>query len=239
MAEGHRERLKRRFLQEGLRHFEDYQALELLLFYAIPRKDTSPIARALIQRFGSFSAVLDAPLEDLKKVEGMGETSACFLKLLPAFSAYYLNDSCRFKKQILSTKEAGAYLTPQFIGCVNEKVYLLCLDKSGRILHGDFIHEGTVDFSSLSPRTVVEIALRVGACSILLAHNHPRGFALPSQDDINSTLQLRQTLDTLGIRLLDHLIIAENDYISMAESQLLENKAEKCDTAPFRALQSE
>ncbi len=221
MAEGHRERLKRRFLNEGLRNFEDYQALELLLFYAIPRKDTSPIARALIQRFGSFSAVLEAPLEEIQKVDGMGESSATYLKVLAAMSNYYMTDLIRFKKQITSTHEARDYLLPRFIGLTNECVYLLCLDKSGRILYGNFINEGTVDLSTLSPRTIVEVVLRVGASRIILAHNHPRGFAIPSSDDINSTLELKNLLTSLGVELADHIVIAENDCVSMRESKLL------------------
>ena len=221
MAEGHRERLKRRFLNEGLRNFEDYQALELLLFYAIPRKDTSPIARALIQRFGSFSAVLEAPLEELKKVAGMGESSAAYLKMLSAMSNYYMTDLTRFKRQITSTRDARDYLLPRFIGQTNECVYLLCLDKSGRILHGDFINEGTVDLSTLSPRTIVELTLRVGASRIILAHNHPRGFALPSSSDVAATLELQKLLSTLGIELADHLIVSENDCVSLRESNIL------------------
>ena len=221
MAEGHRERLKRRFLNEGLRNFEDYQALELLLFYAIPRKDTSPIARALIQRFGSFSAVLEAPLEELQKVDGMGESSAAYLKMLSAMSNYYMTDLTRFKRQITSTRDARDYLLPRFIGQTNECVYLLCLDKSGRILHGDFINEGTVDLSTLSPRTIVELTLRVGASRIILAHNHPRGFALPSSSDVAATLELQKLLGTLGIELADHLIVSENDCVSLRESNIL------------------
>lgn len=221
MAEGHRERLKRRFLNEGLRNFEDYQALELLLFYAIPRKDTSPIARALIQRFGSFSAVLEAPLEELQKVDGMGESSATYLKILSAAAGYYMTDLTRFKKQITSTGEAREYLLPRFLGLTNECVYLLCLDKSGRILYGNLINEGTVDLSTLSPRTVVEIALRVGASRIILAHNHPRGFAIPSSDDIATTVELRTLLSTLGIELADHIVVSENDCVSMRESRLI------------------
>ena len=221
MAEGHRERLKRRFLNEGLRNFEDYQALELLLFYAIPRKDTSPIARALIQRFGSFSAVLEAPLEELKKVDGMGDSSATYLKMLSAMSNFYMTDLCRFKKQLTSTREARDYLMPQFIGVTNECVYLLCLDNSGRILYGDFINEGTVDLSTLSARTVVEVALRVGASRVILSHNHPRGFALPSNDDIMTTREVMKILDSLGIELMDHIIVSENDCVSMRDSRLL------------------
>lgn len=221
MAEGHRERLKRRFLNEGLRNFEDYQALELLLFYAIPRKDTSPIARALIQRFGSFSAVLEAPLEELQKVDGMGESSATYLKILSAMSNYYMTDLVRFKKQLTSTHDARDHMLPRFIGLTNECVYLICLDKSGRILYENFINEGTVDLSTLSPRTIVEIALRVGAGRIILAHNHPRGFALPSSDDVASTLELQTILASLGIELADHIIVSENDCVSMRESKLI------------------
>ena len=221
MAEGHRERLKRRFLKEGLNNFEDYQALELLLFYAIPRKDTSPIARELIKRFGSFSGVLSAPVDELKKVDGMGESSATFLSLVSAAGSYYLRDLCRYKKQITSTKDAGDYLVSQFIGLSNECVYLLCIDNGGRILHGDFISEGTVGLSSLSVRSVAEIALRVGAASVIIAHNHPRGFATPSSSDLQSTHILQKALQNLSIALLDHIILAENDYVSMAQSGML------------------
>ena len=136
-------------------------------------------------------------------------------------SNYYMTDLTRFKKQITSTREARDYLLPRFIGLTNECVYLLCLDKSGRILHGDFINEGTVDISTLSPRTIVEIALRVGASRIILSHNHPRGFALPSSSDVASTLELKNLLETLGIELADHLIVSENDCVSLRESKIL------------------
>ncbi len=221
MAEGHRERLRNRFLKEGLQNFEDYQALELLLFYAIPRRDVSPLARMLIQRFGSFSAVLNAPVEELQKIPGMGEGSAAFLHLMPELCQYYRKDMIRFKKQICSLRDAEEYLLPQFTGMTTEAVYLLCLDNANRILYSDFIGQGTVDAAHLSVRAVVEIALRVGATSIILAHNHPRGFAIPSQSDIDSTLRIQISLHGLGIRLQDHLIIADEDFVSLRQSGIL------------------
>jgi len=221
MAEGHRERLKRRFLKEGLQNFEPYQALELLLFYAIPRRDTSPTARELIKHFGSFSAVLSAPVEELKKVDGMGESSATFLHLVGQCSGYYLADLSRYKKQILSTAEAGQYLLPRFIGKPQESLYLLCMDNSRRIVYEGLISEGSVDVAHIPLRSITEVILRSGATSVILAHNHPRGFALPSEADIRSTQQLHLLLHTLNVELLDHLIVAETDYVSMAESGLL------------------
>ncbi len=218
MAEGHRARLKNRFLKEGLQNFEDYQALELLLFYAIPRQDVSPLARELIRHFGSFSAVLNAPVEELRKIPGMGEGSAAFLHLLPQMSQYYINDLHRFKPQILSSREAGDYLLSRFFGRTAENVFLLCLDSANRILYSDFISKGSVDFAAISVRSIVEIVLRAGATGVILAHNHPHGFALPSQADISSTRSLQQALRSIGVELLDHIIVAEGDYTSMKES---------------------
>ncbi|MBP1581926.1 MAG: RadC family protein [Oscillospiraceae bacterium] len=221
MAEGHRDRLKRRFLNEGLRNFEDYQALELLLFYAIPRKDTSPLARDLIKHFGSFSAVLNASVDELKKVPGMGDAAATFLHLIPAVTNYYQTDQYRYRKQITSTREAGEYLRSQFVGRSNEATYLLCLDNARRILYSNFIQEGDVDHTLLSVRTVIEIVLRIGATSVIIAHNHPKDFARPSQSDISATHHLQVTLNALGIELIDHLLLSEDDYVSLRESGYL------------------
>lgn len=221
MAEGHRERQKRRFLKEGLQNFEPYQALELLLFYAIPRKDTSPVARELIKRFGSFSAVLSAPVDELKKVDGMGESSATFLHLMGQCCSFYLSDLSRYKKQIMSTADAGQYLLPRFLGKAHESLFILCLDNSRRIVYEGMVSEGTVDVADVPLRSITEIVLRSNSTSVILAHNHPRGFATPSEADILSTKQLQMLLHTLNVTLLDHLIVAETDYVSMAESGLL------------------
>lgn len=222
MAEGHRQRQRRRFLAEGLTNFEPYQALELLLFYAIPRRDTAPIARALLERFGSFSAVLNAPVSELCKVEGMGEGAAAFLHLLPAAANYYMVDQNGYRKQILSTQDAVNHLLPRFVGVNQEQLYLLCLDNGARILFEGPLSQGTVDRSALPLRSITETALRVQASVILLAHNHPRGFAIPSQSDIQSTHTIQRLLFPLGIRLADHIVISDNDCVSMASSgQLL------------------
>lgn len=220
MAEGHRERLKKRFLNEGLTNFEDYQALELLLFYAIPRKDTSSIARKLLDVFGSFSAVINAPVDELRRVDGIGECTAVYIKLLNEFCSYYMNDTTRYKKQLVTLEEVGEYLKNKFIGLSVEKIYLLCVDDVNRILYGDFISEGSVNLSTFDTRTIIEICIRVGATGIFLAHNHPRSFALPSKDDLEVTRELEKALRVLNISLIDHLVIADNDYVSMRCSNM-------------------
>ncbi len=218
MAEGHRERLRRRFVKEGLRNFEDYQALELLLFYVIPRRDVSPLARDLIQRFGSFSGVLCASVEELEKVPGIGESAAVFLHLLSELYPYYLNDLHRYKRQITDPKDLEEHLAPRFLGLGKEVVYLICLDNSNRIIYSDFISKGNVNHTSIDIRTIAEIALRVESRSIIIAHNHPHGFAIPSEQDLVTTRQLQRSLHTLGIELLDHLIFADGDYVSLQQS---------------------
>lgn len=221
MGEGHRQRLKKRFNKEGLEHFEPHNALELLLFYCIPRKDTNTIAHDLIKRFGSFSAVLDAPIADLKKVDGVGENTAIFLKMIPKICSFYLNDKTSAKRQITSTAEAGEYLWPKFLDKTKEAVYLICLDSTGKVLYSDFIMEGSVTATSITARNVAEVALGVGAVQVILAHNHPKGFALPSAQDIYTTGILGKSLLSLGIHLADHIIIANEDFVSMAESGYL------------------
>ena len=222
MGEGHRQRLKKRFYKEGLGHFAPHNVLELLLFYCIPRKDTNNIAHSLLKRFGSFSSVVEAPLEELMKVEGVGENTAVFLKMIPQICSYYLGDKTASKKQITSTAEAGEYLWPKFLGKTKENVYLICMDTNGKVLFSDFIMEGSVTMASITARSVAEITLRVGAVQVILAHNHPRGFALPSPQDIYVTRTLHKSLEAVGILLADHIIVSNEDFVSMAESGYLE-----------------
>ena len=219
--DGHRGRLKQRFADYGERVFDDHQLLELLLFYAVPQGDVNPLAHRLINHFGSFSAVLDAKPEDLKKVQGVGEHTALFLSMLPQVMRRY--EICRAGGEtvVTSTADAGEYLLPYFFGTRNETVYLLCLDAKGRVLSCSFLSEGSLDRVSLNSRQVVETALEHRATSVILAHNHLSGVATPSQADVDLTLALRPLLRSLNIRLLDHLVIADGDFVSMVESGLL------------------
>ncbi|MDR1158912.1 MAG: DNA repair protein RadC [Oscillospiraceae bacterium] len=218
---GHRERLRGRFLSEGLDGFDEHNVLELLLFYAVPRGDVNPLAHRLIDAFGSLAGVLDAPVEALCRVEGMGVRTAALLSMMPAlFRRYQI--SGRADGVCLDTAEkAGAYLLPRFVGRRNECVYLLCLDAKGKPVCCRQLFEGSVNAAQVGARRVVETALSVNAAGVILAHNHLSGIALPSPEDEETTRRLQGALDAVGIPLIDHIIVADEDYVSLAQSGLL------------------
>lgn len=216
--EGHRQRLKNQYANHGLEGFTDIQILELLLFYVIPRRDTNPVAHNLLNRFGSLSAVLDAPVSEIAKVEGMGESAAQFLHLVMDVSACYQTDRVA-KVQILPTLESCAeYLVPFFFGRKVETVYLLCLDGKCKVLSCCQIAEGNVNTTGISVRKVVEQALIANASAVVLAHNHPGGVAIPSREDIQTTHYIASALRAVDISFVDHVIVAEDDYVSLIQS---------------------
>ena len=215
---GHRDRLKQRFLEEGLDNFTDIQVLELLLFYAIPQKDTNPIAHALLDRFGSLSRVLEADVEELKKVPGISDHSATLLALVTELCRYYQVD-CSQRMEVLTTLDAcGAYLVPRFFGRNNETVFLLCLDAKCKVLCCKEVGEGSVNSASISIRKIVETALSANATTVVLAHNHPSGVALPSAEDVQTTRRIAAALSAVEVHLADHIVVAEGDYVSMVQS---------------------
>lgn len=214
----HRRRLKDRFLLEGLDNFTEIQALELLLFYCIPRRDTNPIAHGLLERFGSFSRVLEASPEELKQVDGIGEEAATFLRLVPELSRYY-SVSCVQRIKILNSLEAcGQYMLPYFANRRNETVFLLCLDAKCKVICCREVGEGSVNSAGVPIRRVVEIALAENATSVVLGHNHPSGIALPSREDVITTQRLAAALDAVEITLADHVVVVEDDFVSMVQS---------------------
>ena len=215
---GHRERLKQRFLEEGLDNFTDIQVLELLLFFAIPVKDTNPIAHALLDHFGSLSQVLEADVEELKKVSGVKDHSATLLALVIELCRYY-QVNCVQQVQILTTLEdCGRYLVPRFFGRTRETVFLLCLDAKCKVLCCKELGEGSVNTAAISVRKVVETALAANATTVVLAHNHPSGIAVPSNEDIQTTQRVAAALQAVEIHLADHIVVAEGDYVSMVQS---------------------
>lgn len=216
--ENHRARMKTRFREHGLDSFTDIQVLELLLFYVIGRKDTNPIAHALLHRFQSLSLVLDAPVEELEKVEGIGREAALFLKLIPAAAKYYMVDSAKQDTVVDTLYKCGKYLENFFIGSRVEKVYLLCLDAKCKVISCVEICEGSVNSASISVRKVVEKALAARATSVILAHNHPSGIALPSAEDLQTTKRIALGLQAVEIQLVDHIIVADGDHVSLASS---------------------
>jgi DNA repair protein RadC len=219
---GHRGRLRERFLREGLDGFEDHQLLELLLFQAIPRHDTNPVAHSLMRRFGSLSAVLEADPKDLASVEGVGPNAAAFLSMVPQITRRYFHDRVRHSRKTLNTSEAAAeYLVPLMAGRPEEVFYLICLDSRLRVLYPALISEGTVKDALVHPRHVVEAAIRHKAASAMLAHNHPAGTVRPSSHDHALTKRLVQALGGINVQVVDHIIVAgERIYSFQREGTL-------------------
>ena len=216
--DGHRSRMKERFRGHGLENFNDINALELLLFYAAPRRDTNGLAHALLERFGSFSAVLEANEQELLAVPGIGENAVTLLRLIPAVSRRYLLDKTPTNEPIDSAAAAGRYCIPRFMYETEEVVYALLLDARKRPVQCAAVSRGTVDAAEINARRLAEIALQYRASAVILAHNHHSGVALPSVEDETATARLSRALDLLGVELSDHIIVAGNDYISMRES---------------------
>ena len=213
--EGHRQRLKRRFLQSGLDGFDEAHVLELLLFYAIPRRDTAPLAKALLEEFGSLANVLEAPPEILGMVPGVGENAAALICLTTALSRYYLTRRVATGNVLHTVELCGEYLLPRFYGLRDEAVCALSLDGRCKVLSCRILCRGSVNTTGVSIRRIVEFALATGATSMVLAHNHPGGYEVPSADDAVITGKLMQQLDVVGIALLDHIIVAQDRYLSM------------------------
>ncbi len=215
---GHRERTKNRFRKEGLDSFEPVHVLELLLFYALPRIDTKPIARALMDRFGTFPAVLEASEEELLKVPGIGKNAATFLRLINETGRYYqvrLKDGPVICNTI---SDCADYLMQFFYGRRVETVYFLALDAKKRMIACQKLAEGDFDFAQIPTRKLVDALLSVNASAVILAHNHPGGLAVPSTEDKLVTQSLSFVLESLGIALVDHLVFCEDQWVSMVQS---------------------
>ena len=216
--DGHRKRRREQFIRHGLDAFADHEVLELLLFYAIGRRDTNPIAHALLDHFGSLPAVFAAPLEELEQVEGMGPHAASLVALLPAIFRRLRLSAEGQNLKLTTTEEMGAYFLDLFFGQRSEVMYQVCLDGKGKVLCCRRLSEGGASAAECSVRRVVEIALRCNAVGVVLAHNHPSGLALPSREDYVATSQVTEALSAIGVRLVDHIIVADQDFVSMAEN---------------------
>ena len=215
--QGHRARQRKKLLENGPRAFADHELLEMLLYYAIPRRDTNELAHRLLERFGSLQGVFSAPVEELSTVEGVGENAAVLLSLVPQIWQRSLQGA---PERILnSVDKCGEYFAELLSGSRREMLWQVCLE--GKVLSSRCLAEGDVSMAAVSVRQVVEYALRAGAVAVVLAHNHPSGVALPSQEDCATTRLIRDALRTMNIQLVDHIIVADRDYVSMAASGLL------------------
>ncbi len=215
---GHRQRVKAEFLARGLAGMPDHRVLELLLFYAIPQGDVNPLAHALLDHFGSLSAVFQAPYEELLKVKGVGPTTATLIQLVPAVGACYMADRVSLDGQLTTPEEYYEVLAPYFFGSRVEQCYMLCMDGKGKLITCRKLGEGIVDQVPILRRKAVETALSCNASRVVLAHNHVSGIAKPSAADIQATQVLRRLLREVGVLLVDHLVIVDGDMVSMAQS---------------------
>lgn len=222
MHEGHRTRLKEKFLLGGIDNFEDHEVLELLLFYAIPRKNTNAIAHRLLQKFGSLDAVFDSPLSLLKTVEGVGESTAIFIKIISNITRLYVERKYASSKNALSLEEMKDKLMMKFIGRQEETVAIMLLDAKGKILYEGIVNKGTVNAVDIYMRKIIELIVLYSASSIILAHNHPSGIAVPSNDDVRTTVAINNILKSMKVNLLDHIVVADSDYVSMRDCGMLE-----------------
>ncbi len=218
MHDGHRQRMKNRFRVGGLTSFEQHEIIEMLLFFGVARKDTNPLAHRLVKTFGSLGAVLDAPHEELMRVDGVTDHIATLLNFSGALAREYFRRQTGTGLVLNNTDETGRYVLPHFIGAGREMVFLICMDGRNRVLNSDIIYRGDVNVTEVSTRLVLQTALRHNATAVIIAHNHLQGIALPSRQDIATTVSLRKALDTAGIYLVDHLIVADHDYISMRDT---------------------
>lgn len=218
---GHRQRLKDQFLTHGMDPIHDVNVLELILFYAIPRQDTNPIAHRLLNTFGSLAAVFDATPDELMERGGLSKNAATLIKLIPAAARRQQLSRSSCHQLLDSTQKCGDYLVPFFFGATQEEVYLLGLDAKCKVLGCVKLSTGSVNSAGLSIRKVVECALNMKASSVVLAHNHTSGIAVPSQEDIRTTKSISHALDLVGVYLADHVVVADEDYVSMAESGLI------------------
>ena len=215
----HRQRLKERYHREGLDNFETHNILELLLFFGIPYKDTNNLAHELLKRFGSLSGVLEASREELMSVNGIGENAATLLNLIPSLSRKYLDDKVGEKTVMNSCEAIGNYLVAKYRFRQDEVFSMICLDQSCRLISWEIISSGTINITAVNSRKVIEAAMKTSANAVVLAHNHPNGLAVPSSDDIKSTMALVEALNIIGVRVLDHIIISGEDFVSLASSQ--------------------
>lgn len=213
---GHRQRMRARFLEEGLDGFTDHEILEMLLYYSVPRVNTNEIAHRLIDRFHTLAGVLNADREALLEVQGITENSAVLLKMMPPVARRY-GVSAQGTPTLGTFDEVCTYFRSLYIGEQAEKLRLACLNDRLKLLSCGVVGEGSPSGVPVHMRRLVEYALRQKCELVILAHNHPNGVAVPSNDDIVATKQIYHAFKTVGIQLVDHVIVAGDHAISLKE----------------------
>jgi DNA repair protein RadC len=218
---GHRERLRERFYATGPEALSDYELLEMALFPALPRRDTKPLAKALLKEFGSFAEVVHAPIARLREVDGIGEASINQIKLLAAAASRVAKGEIRRKIALSSWNEVIAYCRTGMAFADKEQFRLLFLDKRNQLIADEIQQTGTIDHTPVYPREVIKRALELSATALVLVHNHPSGDPTPSRDDLAMTSEIQQAAKILSIVVHDHVIIGNGKVFSFRRDGLL------------------
>ena len=219
--DGHRERVKEEFLKNGFNESTPpHKVIEMLLFYSIPRKDTNDIAHRLINRFGSISGILDAPVEQLTEVKGISLNTAILIKLIISIARIYRCEKGKKIDGYSNHDDVCDYIVSKYFGYTKEVFSVTSFGGKGNLLGFDILGEGNISEVNVSTREVIETVLKRQAVCAIIAHNHPGGTAVPSAEDIAVTKNIQSALSHINVKLLDHVVISGDDYVSMAQSRL-------------------
>ncbi len=217
---GHRKRMRNRFLETGFNGFEPHQVIEMLLFYTCPRKDTNELAHRLINRFGSIASILDADVSELVAVSGITENTAVLFKIITKILPLYYNT--RTENIVIdSTEKLKEMFIPCFVGLDHEEFRVACFDNNLKLIANKMLFSGSVSASAVNTRMIVEFVIKSKSSMVAFAHNHPKGSAAPSTNDIRTTRMVNDIFRGLGITLMDHIIVGEVNVVSMRENTCL------------------
>lgn len=222
MHDGHRDRMRERFVATGADGFSEHELLEMLLYYSIPRRNTNDIAHTLINTFGSLDGVMSASVNDLMQVDGIGKTSALLISITNELMRK-CNASDSSNKRIITINDAVNYFSKVMRGLVGETVYLMCLDIRYKIISCTKVADGSFDAVPIDVRKIVKLALAANSPHVILAHNHPAGNPRPSVEDVKATQRVMSALSPLSINMIDHVIISPNGFYSFSAQSLIQN----------------
>lgn len=219
LHKGHRERVREEFFERGIPlNMPPHKVLEMLLFYCVQRTDTNELAHQMLERYSCLSDVLNAPREELEKFKGITSPGAMLLKMIIPVASYCEAEKAVGNFEFYGDDKAGKYLQSKFYGLEKEKIGVLYLNSLYRNLGFEFVSEGDASQTTVPISQIAKSALNKNASMIIIAHNHPSSYAIPSDEDINATIRIRDALKGIGIKLYDHIIVSDNDHVSLKQS---------------------
>ncbi len=234
----HRMRLRARFRNESLANFEKHTVIELLLTFGFPQKDSNEIAHDLLNKYGSLHAILEAPYEELIKTKGVKECTATLLKFIPELTAYYLAEKSMTGAPVCSAERAGEIFIPRFIGKINEESHMVSLDPDNNIIRFMSLPPGSVTMTVVNIRKVIAEAMFTNATSVIIAHNHMSAMARPSSRDRFSTKKIYSALSAADVKLLDHIIVSGDKFLSLRQAGVFAEFEEESQTVSYNATKT-